>query len=116
LSGYQEENEELHGGNYRIAAIGGYSNWCYHAAVITAQKRLKRLKEGISNSSFSVGKRQELEKRVNDFMERLESLPQDKSQPCQKTAGNCVIGAGCFASGALKLMDLITEPAPPKNL
>lgn len=86
------------------------------AAVITAQKRLKRLKEGISNSSFSGRKRQELENRVNDFMERLESLPQDKSQPCQKTAGNCVIGAGCFASGALKLMDLITEPAPPKNL
>lgn len=84
--------------------------------VITAQKRLKRLKEGISNSSFSDGKRQELENRVNDLIERLESLPQDTSQPCQKTVGKCTIGAGCFASGALKLMDLITEPAPPKNL
>jgi len=86
------------------------------AMVITAQKRLKRLKEGISNSSFSDRKRQELENRVNDFMKRLESLPQDTSQPCQKTVGKCTIGAGCFASGALKLMDLITEPAPPKNL
>ncbi len=86
------------------------------AMVITAQKRLKRLKEGISNSSFSDGKRQELENRVNDLIERLESLPQDTSQPCQKTVGKCTIGAGCFASGALKLMDLITEPAPPKNL
>jgi tetrahydromethanopterin S-methyltransferase subunit A len=86
------------------------------AMVITAQKRLKRLKEGISNSSFSDGKRQELENRVNDLIERLESLPQDTSQPCQKTVGKCTIGAGCFSSGALKLMDLITEPAPPKNL
>ncbi|MFH0814134.1 MAG: hypothetical protein V2A69_15040 [Pseudomonadota bacterium] len=86
------------------------------AAVVTAQKRLKRLKESISNSSISDRKRQELENRVNDFMEMLESLPQDKSQPCQKTAGNCTIGAGCFASGALKLVDLITEPVPPKNL
>ena len=86
------------------------------AMVITGQKRLKRLKEGISNSSFSDGKRQELENRVNDLIERLESLPQDTSQPCQKTVGKCTIGAGCFASGALKLMDLITEPAPPKNL
>ena len=86
------------------------------AMVITAQKRLKRLKEGISNSSFSDGKRQELENRVNDLIERLESLPQDTSQPCQKAVGKCTIGAGCFASGALKLMDLITEPAPPKNL
>jgi hypothetical protein len=84
--------------------------------VITAQKRLKRLKEDISNSSFSDGKKQELENRLNDFMERLESLPQDTSQPCQKTVGKCTIGAGCFASGALKLMDLITEPAAPKNL
>lgn len=86
------------------------------AAVITAQKRLKRLKEDISNSSFSDGKKEELENRLNDFMERLESLPQDTSQPCQKTVGKCTIGAGCFASGALKLMDLITEPAAPKNL
>ena len=86
------------------------------AMVITAKKRLKRLKEGISNSSFSDGKRQELENRVNDLIERLEFLPQDTSQPCQKTVGKCTIGAGCFASGALKLMDLITEPAPPKNL
>jgi len=86
------------------------------AAVITAQKRLKRLKEGIGNSPLAGGKRQELENNVSDFMERLESLPQDKSQPCQKTAGTCTIGKGCFASGALKLVDLIIEPVPPKNL
>ena len=86
------------------------------AMVITGQKRLKRLKEGISNSSFSDGKRQELENRVNDLIERLESLPQDTSQPCQKTVGTCTIGKGCFASSALKLLDLITEPAPPKTI
>ena len=86
------------------------------AMVIAAQKRLKRLKEGIVKSSLSEGKKQELEERVNNFMERLGPLPQDKSQPCQKTVGNCTIGAGCFASGALKLVDLITEPASLKNL
>ena len=86
------------------------------AMVITGQKSLKRLKEGISNSSFSDGKRQELENRVNDLIERLKSLPQDTSQPCQKTVGTCTIGKGCFASSALKLLDLITEPAPPKNI
>lgn len=35
MSGYQEENEELHGGNYQIAAIGGYSNWCSHAGMLS---------------------------------------------------------------------------------
>ncbi|MFH1991777.1 MAG: tetrahydromethanopterin S-methyltransferase subunit A [Pseudomonadota bacterium] len=86
------------------------------AAVIKAQKRLKRLKEGISNSSLSEKTKQRLEGGVNDFIERMESLPQDKSQPCQKTVGNCTIGVGCFTSGAVKLLDLITEPASPNYL
>ncbi|MEK6845727.1 MAG: hypothetical protein AABY26_03130, partial [Nanoarchaeota archaeon] len=86
------------------------------AAVVSAKKRLKRLKEGIGKLSVSEEKQQDLEKRVNDFMERVESLPQDTSQPCQKTVGTCTIGKGCFASSALKLLDLITEPAPSKNI
>ncbi len=83
------------------------------AAVLKAQKRLNRLKEDLSNSSLSGETKQRLEGSANGFIERLESLPQDTSQPCQKTVGNCVIGAGCFASGAFKLLDLITEPAQP---
>jgi tetrahydromethanopterin S-methyltransferase subunit A len=83
------------------------------AAVIKAEKRVKWLREGIGNSSLSEETKQRLEGKANEFLERLESLPQDTSQPCQKTVGNCQIGSGCFASGALKLMDLITEPAQP---
>ncbi|MCG2710624.1 MAG: tetrahydromethanopterin S-methyltransferase subunit A [Thermodesulfovibrionales bacterium] len=84
--------------------------------VITTQKRLKRLKEGIGKSSLSEEKKKGLEKEVNDFMERIEALPQDTDKPCQKEVGTCTIGKGCFASGALKLMNFITEPAPPKYL
>lgn len=84
--------------------------------VITAQKRLKRLKEGIGKSSLSGEKKQRLEDRVSDFIKRVEALPQDTSKPCQKDVGTCTIGPGCFASGALKLMDFITEPAAPKYL
>ncbi len=86
------------------------------AAVIKSQKMLKRLKEGIGNSSLSEKIKQRLEGEANDFIERMEPLPQDKSQPCQKTVGNCTIGAGCFASGAVKLLDFITEPASPNYL
>lgn len=85
-------------------------------AVITAQKRLKRLEEGVGKSSLPEKNKQRLEDRVNDFTERLESLPQDTSKPCQKTVGTCTIGSGCFATGALKLLNLITEPTPPKYL
>jgi len=74
------------------------------------------LKEGIEKSSPLERKRQELESRVNDFMERVESLPQDTSQPCQKGVGTCTIGSGCLASRTLKLLDLVTEPAPPKHI
>lgn len=86
------------------------------AAVITAKKKLKKLGEGIKKSSLSEGKKQELEGRMNDFMQTLESLPQDTSKPCQKGVGTCTIGPGCFAGGALKLLDLITEPSLPKDL
>lgn len=86
------------------------------ATVMSAKKRLKRLKEVIGKSSLSQGKKQELEDRVNEFMKRLEALPQDTSKPCQKGVGTCTIGPGCFASGALKLQELITEPAPPQYL
>lgn len=84
-------------------------------AVINVQKKLNRLQKGIGNSSLSEAKKQRLEGRVNEFMEMLDTLPQDTSKPCQKTVGTCTIGSGCFASGALKLLKLITEPAPPKN-
>jgi tetrahydromethanopterin S-methyltransferase subunit A len=86
------------------------------AAVIKAQKRLERMKEGIGNSSLPATTRQSLENKASHILERLESLPQDTSQPCQKTVGNCTIGAGCFASGVLKLFDLITEPTAPNSL
>jgi tetrahydromethanopterin S-methyltransferase subunit A len=114
-------SNQLRGFNSVLAAFEALDKDICHngctlpGTVITAQKRLKRLKEGIEKSSLSGGKKQELEDRVNDFMERLESLPQDTSKPCQKTVGTCTIGSGCFANGTLKLLKLITEPAPPKN-
>jgi tetrahydromethanopterin S-methyltransferase subunit A len=121
----QEElyfTNQLRGYNSVLAAFEALDRDICHngcslpAALITAKKRLKRLKEIIGKSSLSQGKKQELEDRVNEFMERLEALPQDTSKPCQKGVGTCTIGPGCFASGALKLLELITEPAPPKYL
>ncbi|MFH1950673.1 MAG: tetrahydromethanopterin S-methyltransferase subunit A [Pseudomonadota bacterium] len=110
---------QLKGFNGVLAALQAIDgDMCHNgcslpAAVLKVQKRLNRLKEDLGNSSLSGETKQRLEGSANGFIEILESLPQDTSQPCQKTVGNCTIGAGCFASGALKLLDLITEPAKP---
>ncbi len=110
---------QLRGFNGVLAALQAIDeDMCHNgcslpAAVLKAQKRLNRLKQDLGNSSLSGETKQRSEGSANGFIERLESLPQDISQPCQKTVGNCTIGAGCFASGALKLLDLITEPAQP---
>ena len=55
MSGYQEENEELHGGNYRIAAIGGYSNWCSHPNVHGYEKNLKEAVQGLAYALIDRG-------------------------------------------------------------
>jgi len=110
---------QLRGFNGVLAALQAIDgDMCHNgcslpATVLKAQKRLNRLKEDLGNSSLSGETKQRLEGSANGFIEMLESLPQDTSQPCQKTVGNCTIGAGCFASGALKLLELITEPAQP---
>jgi len=42
-----------------------------------------------------------------------EALDVAEEVECQKTAGNCKIGPGCFCTdGAMELMKEITEPAP----
>lgn len=115
-------SNQLRGFNGVLAAFEALDKDICHngctlpGAVINIQKKLNRLQKGIGNSSLSEEKKQRLEGKVNEFMEMLDALPQDTSKPCQKTVGTCTIGPGCFATGALKLLKLITEPAPPKSL
>jgi len=110
---------QLRGYNGVLAALQALDKDICHngcslpIAVIKAQKRLKNLKAGVGNSSLSEEKKERLEGKANEFIERLESLPQDTSPPCRKTVGDCTIGPGCFANGAIKLLGLITEPAQP---
>ncbi len=73
-------------------------------------KRLSKLEKDLDGSSVVEPRKQVMRAQVRDFLARAEALPQDVDRPCQKTAGTCKIGTGCFASGALKMMKLITEP------
>jgi hypothetical protein len=66
------------------------------------------------DKSFLPEKRKEkLRREMDEYEGVLQGLPQDMSQPCQKTVGNCTIGSGCFANASLDLLKLVTEPALP---
>jgi tetrahydromethanopterin S-methyltransferase subunit A len=86
------------------------------AAVISAGERLKNLKVSLDKSSLPDKKKEKIRKELDEFEEALQGLPQDTSQPCQKTVGNCTIGSGCFANALLDLLKLVTEPALRSNV
>ncbi len=78
-------------------------------AVNKAIKKLEKLKQDLEKALMPDAKKGEINSRINDFLKQAEELPTEPG-PCQKTAGNCKIGAGCFATGALDILKLITEP------
>jgi tetrahydromethanopterin S-methyltransferase subunit A len=106
---------QLRGYNGVFAAFGALKNdICgvglnLPVAVNRAIKKLKRLKEELDKSSLSAKKKEEIGSRIDEFLSQTEELPTDPG-PCQKTVGTCKIGKGCFATGALDMLKLITEP------
>ena len=84
------------------------------SAKIKAEKGLKKLKMDVTNCTVTAeDKKKELLTKIESLAATAEKIPLAESCSCQKTAGNCKIGPGCFATGALDLLKLITEPAPP---
>ncbi|MFH1774825.1 MAG: hypothetical protein ABH874_07710 [Methanobacteriota archaeon] len=75
-------------------------------------KMMGKLKRDLEKAAITEEKKKELVTRIDEYLNAAEGLPREPG-PCQKTAGNCKIGPGCFATGALDLLKLITEPAPP---
>ncbi|MBU4173328.1 MAG: hypothetical protein KJ920_10775 [Actinobacteria bacterium] len=76
-------------------------------------KRLDKLRNDLEASDVASEKKESLLSKIDSFLADANRLPQDTSQTCRKSAGECVIGAGCFATGALNLIG-ITEPKAPK--
>lgn len=82
---------------------------------ISVIKRLSKLQKDLDASLVVEPTKQVMTAQVADFLTKARALPQDVDRPCQKTAGTCKIGSGCFASGVLKMMKLITEPSSPTH-
>ena len=78
-------------------------------------KRLGKLKNDLEASDVAAEKKESLLSKMDSFLADASRLPQDTSQTCRKSAGECVMGSGCFTAGVLNLFKEITEPeAPPK--
>ncbi|MBU2572857.1 MAG: hypothetical protein KKH28_02110 [Elusimicrobia bacterium] len=77
-------------------------------------KRLGKLKNDLEASNVAAEKKESLLSKIDSFLADANRLPQDTSQTCRKSAGECIIGSGCFAAGALGLID-ISEPKAPKT-
>ena len=77
-------------------------------------KRLGRLKNDLEASDVAAEKKESLLSKTDRFLADANRLPQDTSQTCRKSAGECVMGSSCFATGALNLFKEITEPEAPK--
>jgi len=84
------------------------------SAVNRVIKRLGKLKNDLESSDVAGEKKEHLLSKIDSFLADANRLPQDTSQTCRKSAGECVIGSGCFATGALHLFNEITESEVPK--
>jgi len=76
-----------------------------------AIKGLKKLRMEMERSSILDGDKKEMTAHIESCEKIANAIEVEEECECQKTAGNCKIGPGCLALGALELMKEITEPA-----
>ena len=73
-------------------------------------KGLKKLRMDLEKSSIPEMEKKEILIGIESFFKAAEGLKLAEDVSCQKTAGQCKIGTGCFPLGALEMMNQITEP------
>ena len=74
-------------------------------------KGLKKLRMDLEKSSIQEMEKEKIFRSIESVFKAAEGLKLAEDVSCQKTAGRCKIGPGCFPLGALELMNQITEPA-----
>lgn len=75
-------------------------------------KGLRKLRMDLDKSYILEDDKQEIMVHIDSGEKIANAIEVEEECECQKTAGNCKIGLGCFALGALELMKEITEPVP----
>ncbi|MBU3966435.1 MAG: hypothetical protein KKG76_03525 [Euryarchaeota archaeon] len=77
------------------------------------KKGLKKLSIDLKGSSMPEEEKGALLAHIDSLSSEAEAIELSEDCECQKTAGNCKIGTGCFPLGALNILKLITEPGAP---
>lgn len=74
-------------------------------------KGLKKLRMDMDKTPIPEDDKREIMVHIDSCEKAADAIEVEEECECQKTAGNCKIGPGCLALGALELMKEITEPA-----
>ena len=108
---------QLRGYPVGLAALKAYSNdicrKCIglEGAQTKVQKGLKKL--GMDLKGSPLPEKEALLAQINSLSRKAEAIELSEDCECQKTAGNCKIGTGCFPLGVLDILKLITAPVAP---
>jgi len=110
---------QLRGYPVVLATLKAYANdTCRNCiglegAQTKVQKGLKKLGMELKGSAIPEKEKEALLAQIASLSSDAEEIELSEDCECQKTAGNCKIGTGCFPLGALDILKLITEPKAP---
>jgi len=110
---------QLRGYDVVLATLGAFSeDICRNCIGLSGAqtkviKGLKKLRMDLEKSSIPKMEIEKLLISIECSLKAAEGLKLAEEVSCQKTAGQCKIGPGCFPLGALELMNQITEPGIP---
>jgi hypothetical protein len=92
------------------AATGDICKNCgnMEGAKITVGKMVKKLDMDLDAAAISPEKtKADLRARIDSLSKAADELDIAEECTCQKTAGNCKLGAECFVTAAIDLMKLV---------
>ncbi len=107
---------QLRGYDVVLATLGAFSeDICRNCIGLSGAqtkviKGLKKLRMDLEKASIPEVEKEKLLITIESFLKAAEGSKLAEELSCQKTAGHCKIGPGCFPLGALELMNQITEP------
>ncbi len=107
---------QLRGYDVVLATLGAFSeDICRNCIGLSGAqtkvvKGLKKVRMDLEKSSIPKMEKEKLLISIESSLKAAEALKLAEEVSCQKTAGLCKIGPGCFPLGALELMNQVTEP------
>ncbi len=110
---------QLRGYNVVLAGLRAFTQDICRSCIglsgsqVKVSKGLKKLRIDLELSTVSDSDKRQILAQIERYAKLAAALDVAEEAECQKTAGNCKIGPGCFLTdGVMGLMKEVTEPAP----